>query len=34
MHIPSQTDMVDDQHLKEYKHNETDDLERGFIHFV
>ena len=26
MHIPSKTDMVDDQHLKEHEHDETDDL--------
>ena len=26
MHIPSQADMVDDQHLKEHEHDETDDL--------
>ena len=26
MHIPSKANMVDDQHLKEHEHNETDDL--------
>ena len=26
MHIPSKADMVDDQHLKEHEHDETDDL--------
>ena len=26
MHIPSEADVVDDQYLKEYEHDETDDL--------
>lgn len=26
MHIPSEADMVDNQHLKEHEHDETDDL--------
>ena len=26
MHIPTKSDVVDDQHLKEYEHDETDDL--------